>query len=87
MRKNSRIAIVSLVVTGGWAFGTASAACPSDPTCTSPYLADFDCDGCIGNDDLSILLSFWGTPCGDLNGDGTTDGADVNILLASWNCS
>jgi hypothetical protein len=30
------------------------------------------------------LLGAWGLPAGDLNGDGTTDPADLGILLGAW---
>jgi hypothetical protein len=32
-----------------------------------------------------MLLSFWGKPGkGDLNGDGTTNAADLGTILANW---
>jgi len=34
--------------------------------------------------DLLFLLTFWGTPAGDFNGDGTTDFIDLAILLDCW---
>jgi len=50
-------------------------------------LIDLDGDGCIGGDDLGLLLSAWG-PCSgcaaDLNGDGVVDGTDLGILLSWW---
>jgi hypothetical protein len=34
--------------------------------------------------DLAELLSNWGQPGGDVNGDGTTDANDLAILLSNW---
>jgi hypothetical protein len=31
-----------------------------------------------------VLLSGWGSPQGDINGDGTTDGADLGLVLSAW---
>ena len=33
---------------------------------------------------LGFLLGSWGTAAGDLNADGTTDGADLGSLLGGW---
>ncbi|MBM4105991.1 MAG: hypothetical protein FJ257_06815 [Phycisphaerae bacterium] len=42
--------------------------------------------GTVGGDDLSALLSMWGTddPAGDLDGSGNVDGRDLSILLGAW---
>ncbi|HMQ17077.1 MAG TPA: hypothetical protein PKC49_13990 [Phycisphaerae bacterium] len=46
---------------------------------------DLDGDLCVGQPDLGILLSCFGTSdCGDLDGDGQTGQADLGILLANW---
>ena len=34
--------------------------------------------------DMWLVLSAWGTPDGDVTGDGTTGVADVLALLAAW---
>lgn len=52
-----------------------------EPPCAG---ADLNCDGYINGQDLSILLSGWGTAGGDTNGDGNTDGVDLGALLADW---
>jgi len=31
-----------------------------------------------------MLLASWGGAAGDVNGDGTTDAADLSALLANW---
>ncbi|MFM7261386.1 MAG: hypothetical protein ACKO3W_12360, partial [bacterium] len=42
-------------------------------------------DGVVNGGDLGALLSGWGTPgITDLNGSGTTDAADLAVLLGSW---
>ena len=51
-----------------------------DP-CLAP---DFNCDGRIEGQDLNRLLGFWGMAETDLNGDATTDGEDLLILIAAW---
>jgi hypothetical protein len=33
---------------------------------------------------LSTLLGSWGTIGGDCNNDGTTNAADLSIMLGSW---
>ncbi len=71
--------------------------CPSSlpPVCTPPCLtfclADLNCDGMVGTNDLLELLAKWG-PCApeaylcrvDIDGDGVTGVADFMILLTSW---
>jgi hypothetical protein len=34
--------------------------------------------------DLGLVLSSWGTPNGDVNGDKQTNGADLTLVLAGW---
>jgi hypothetical protein len=53
-----------------------------------PIPGDLNCDGCIDQADLGILLTDWGCTgggCpGDCDGDGDTDQADLGILLTHW---
>ncbi|HUU83569.1 MAG TPA: hypothetical protein VM243_08700 [Phycisphaerae bacterium] len=53
-----------------------------------PIPGDLDCDGCVDQADLGILLADWqctGGECpGDCDGDGDTDQSDLGILLAHW---
>jgi hypothetical protein len=53
-----------------------------------PIPGDLDCDGCVDQSDLGILLADWGCAGGDCSGDcdddGDTDQADLGILLAHW---
>lgn len=54
-------------------------------TVSDTVLGDLDGDGCVGFDDLNILLSGYGTSAvGDLDGDMDTDFDDLNILLAAY---
>ena len=48
--------------------------------------ADLNGDGEVGGDDLTALLSDWGTnsPSSDINGDGTVGPEDLAMLLGSW---
>lgn len=65
-----------------------------------PLKSDFDGNGCVGSEDLTLLIANWGVNCGkipggcpwDTDSDGLVDGADLNILLGEWgiggpNCS
>ncbi|MFM8640998.1 MAG: hypothetical protein ACKOEL_10230 [Planctomycetota bacterium] len=50
-------------------------------------IGDLNLNGTIDNQDVSILLGWWGIPnpqFGDLNSDGKVDGADMGILLGRW---
>ncbi len=48
-------------------------------------LADFDCDGVVGLQDLAILLGAIGVSnAGDVDGDGVTQLADLAILLSRF---
>jgi hypothetical protein len=49
-----------------------------------PCPADLDCSGGVGVGDLLTILGAWGTPDGDVTGDGTTDVADVLAVLSAW---
>ena len=57
------------------------------PTISS--VSDIDGDGCVGSNDLTMLLAAWGA-CGkgncpeDLNQDGIVEGADLVYVLAEW---
>ncbi len=51
----------------------------------APCVGDIDLDGEVGPSDLSAMLGWWGqSSTADLNNDGTTDGADLPLLLANW---
>ncbi len=51
-------------------------------------VGDVDLTGAVGDDDLSILLAFWGTgqrwSTGDLDGDLLVGDDDLSLLLANW---
>jgi len=47
-------------------------------------LGDFNCDGSVNGHDLGRVLGFWGMPTTDLTGDGTTDAADLLVVLGNW---
>lgn len=32
----------------------------------------------------AALLDAWDGPAGDINGDGTTNGADLGLMLSAW---
>jgi len=50
-------------------------------------LADLNCDGFVGSEDLAIMLGSWG-PCpgcpADLDGDGFVGSEDLAIMLGLW---
>ena len=52
----------------------------------SDCLGDVDKNLRVDGEDLTELLSWWGTsrPASDLNRDGLVDGADLNTLLGAW---
>lgn len=56
------------------------------PPCPSRNLGNLDCDsqGKINETDLNLLLSKWGQPDFDLNGDRIVNETDLSILLSSW---
>jgi len=55
----------------------------------STRLGDFNNNGSVGSEDLSVLLSSWGqvsfgnNPV-DLNGNGVVDAPDLSILVSNW---
>ena len=55
----------------------------------SSSVSDIDGDGCVGSNDLTMLLAAWGA-CGkgncpeDLNKDGIVEGGDLVHVLAEW---
>jgi len=56
---------------------------------TTSSVSDIDGDGCVGSEDLTMLLAAWGA-CGkgncpeDLNQDGIVEGGDLVHVLAEW---
>jgi hypothetical protein len=38
----------------------------------------------VGAQDITILLSSWGTPGGDVTGDGMTNAQDITAMLSAW---
>ena len=56
------------------------------PIALAPSCADIDLDQdqVVTAADLSIVLAAWGTPSGDVTGDGTTNGEDLGALLAGF---
>ena len=49
---------------------------------TLSRFGDLTGDGLVNTGDFNALLVAWGTQDGDLNGDGTTDGLDIGIMLS-----
>ncbi|MGA1632287.1 MAG: hypothetical protein ACO4BU_09270 [Phycisphaerales bacterium] len=49
-------------------------------------IADLDGDCTVGDADLAILLSVWGTggSPADLDGNGVVDGPDLTRFLSAW---
>ncbi|MGA0871412.1 MAG: hypothetical protein ACO3SJ_00910 [Phycisphaerales bacterium] len=49
-------------------------------------IANLDGDCTVGDADLAILLSVWGTggSPADLDGNGVVDGPDLTLLLSAW---
>lgn len=56
---------------------------------TELLMGDINLDGGVSDDDLSVLLSYWGWgqrwSTGDLNGDESVNDDDLSLLLANWN--
>ena len=73
----------SLCEQTGGVFGGEATSC-GDVSCAPPCPGDFDNDSVIGFDDLLFVLSDWDGTQADLDGSGTTDFADVLILLAGF---
>lgn len=48
--------------------------------------ADFNCDGGVDGDDVSVFFAQWetGESAADINADGGIDGADIGGFFASW---
>ncbi len=75
----------------GWLYSIGEAGVVAFET-TGACLADLDGDGSVGQGDLGLLLSCYGTiqggsPCDDLfdlNCDGSVNQSDLGILLAAW---
>ncbi|MBI1304960.1 MAG: hypothetical protein GC172_14425 [Phycisphaera sp.] len=53
-------------------------------TARATFSPDFDDDGIVGGADLAIYLARWGTPEGDLTGDGQSNSEDLALLLGNW---
>ena len=73
----------SLCEQTGGVFGGEASSC-GDVSCAPPCPGDFNNDSAIGFDDLLFVLSDWDGTQADLDGSGTTDFADVLILLAGF---
>lgn len=55
---------------------------------------DFNLDGSVGQDDLNVILTYWGQSVatgdwsfGDYNADGTVGQDDLNVILSFWGSS
>ncbi len=54
---------------------------------TSTKVGDVNGDGTVGSQDLSILISTWGSSTdlrADLNKDGKVSSSDLAILISKW---
>ena len=64
---------------------------PNDFLETCGPAGDLNLDGRVSGEDLTALLSQWGTSgskaSADLNCDGVVSGADISVLLANWTVS
>lgn len=60
--------------------GAYEVQAPPPPPCPP----DLTADGVVDGQDLTVLLSGWGTTSGDVNSDGVTDGLDLAAVLAGW---
>ena len=80
-----RIGTYTAGVTG---VGTLHVTFACDGDCESGGPADcpgdFNEDGTVGAQDVTAMLSGWGTPGYDLNDDGTTGAQDITALLTYW---
>ena len=66
--------------TGNLQVSCAGTECGGAPDCPG----DFNEDGTVGAQDVTAMLSGWGTPDYDLNDDGTTGAQDITALLTYW---
>jgi len=64
--------------------GTLTVSVESPVNCGEPCPGDYNNDGLRNGQDLTTLLSAWGTPDADITGDGLTNGADLTMLLSGW---
>lgn len=66
----------------GWGFLDAAAAVAA---ISGPCLGDLDGDHQVGANDLTMLLSNWGSGGNtDLDGNGSTDAGDLTTILSAW---
>lgn len=60
----------------------------SNPFRIDKQRGDFDCDGCVGFDDLNILVAQWLNEqsglTADADGDGAVNANDLAVLAESW---
>lgn len=61
----------------------------TDPTLGDTFMGDINLDGAVDEFDLAALADHFGDKArrwafGDLNGDASTDNADVVILASNW---
>ncbi len=55
------------------------------PACSGDIWQDDDSTGVVDGDDLSFLMSSWGSSgAADINGDGIVDSSDLTYLLSAW---
>lgn len=77
--------------TGCWNIGLFDIIAAHDDTpgvanapCAVPCPGDYNANGIRDGADLATLLSAWGTPGGDIDGDANTSGSDLATLLSGW---
>ena len=77
--------------TGCWNIGLFDIVAAHDDTpgvanapCAVPCPGDYNANGIRDGADLATLLSAWGTPGGDIDGDANTSGSDLATLLSGW---
>ena len=66
--------------------GAADANQNCVPDACESAFGDFDLDGSVGSDDISVVLASWGLKgsSADLSGNGVVDGDDLATLLSNW---